>query len=408
MKKMRLILALVLLAAIVCGCAYFPLGISGGAGSDLTPSLDGETVTISKEEYERLRRFSQMEGILNLIQEEYYQDVDEDAMLEMATRGMLYALEDPYTFYYSPEEYAAMWEDDEGNYAGIGIQILASYQTLVCTVSRVFEGTPAKEAGVHRGDVLVRVEDLEVNAYTLNDAVDIMRGKVREKVEIEVRRGEEILVFQIPRSDVKVNRVSSAMLEEGIGYIFLYEFAGDCLPMFQSALHSLKEQGAKGIILDLRDNPGGWVDDALAIADMFLDEGVIYYAEFKDGSRKYSYSKDGKEDLQLVVLVNEGSASSSEVLSGALQDRGAATVVGTQSYGKGIIQYVMPVGTDGAGVQFTAAQYFTPNGNQVHEVGIAPDVEVPLPEGDNGMYEFGDLSDPQLSKALEVMREKLQ
>lgn len=407
MKKIRLVLCLVMIAALLTGCMYFPATFGNSLGSQSGTSADKDYVTISAQEYEELKSFAIMQDMMDLMDAEYYQDIDREAMLEMATRGLLYALEDPYTFYYSPEEYAEMWADDEGNYAGVGIQILASYETLICTVSRVFDGTPAQEVGLHKGDILVRVEDLDVTAYTLNDAVNIMRGKVGEIVEVEVLRGEERIVFQIPRAVIQVNRVSSMMLGDDIGYIFLYEFAGDCWPMFQEAVKNLKAQGAKGIILDLRDNPGGWVDDALSIADMFLDEGVIYYTEFKSGERQYNYSKNGKEDLKLVILINEGSASASEILAGSLQDHGQAEIVGTQSYGKGVVQYVIPIGTEGAGMQFTAAQYFTPNDNPVHGVGITPDVEVQLEEGDNGMYELGDLTDPQLAKALEVMETSL-
>ena len=173
------------------------------------------------------------------------------------------------------------------------------------------------------------------------------------------------------------------------------------------AVDKLVKDGAKGLIVDLRDNPGGWVDDAVAIADMFLPEGTVYYAEYRSGEREYAYSKDGVLSTPLVVMMNENSASASEVLAGALQDRGAATIVGVTSYGKGIIQYVLPVGSKGAGMQLTVAQYFTPNGNKVHKVGISPNVEAKLPDGDNGMYEFGDMKDPQLSKAVEVVKEKM-
>ena len=175
---------------------------------------------------------------------------------------------------------------------------------------------------------------------------------------------------------------------------------------FEAALNDLVAGGAKGIIIDLRDNPGGWTADAESIADLFMDKGVIYYLEYRDGQREYAYSKNGKTDVQLVVLMNQYSASSSEILCGALKDRADATVVGVQSYGKGIVQAVVGL-SDQSGMQVTIAQYFTPNGNKVHQVGITPDVEVQLPEGDIGMYQFGDLSDPQLSRALEIMQEKL-
>lgn len=410
MKKAKLILTLALVACLAAGCAYLPLlGMTPGAAAtpETSVSVDGDTVTISKAEYERYQQLDVLLELMDIVDTYYYQDVDAQALLDGAAQGLLYGVGDPYTFYYTPEEYAELWEEDEGNYAGVGIQISGSYETGDCTISRVFDNGPAKEAGIHKGDILRKVDDLEVTVYTLNDAVDIMRGEPGKPVTLVMERNGEELTFVVNRAEVQVNWVESGMLANGIGYIYLYEFAGDCASQVDAALADLLAQGAKGVILDLRDNPGGWLDDAVSIADLFLDEGTVCYLEYKDGTREYEYSKDGKEDVELVVLVNEFSASSSEILTGALQDRAGATVVGVQSYGKGIVQYVLPVGYEGAGMQVTVAQYFTPNGNAVHGIGITPDVEIALPEGDNGMYEFGDLADPQLNKALEIMREKL-
>lgn len=410
MKKAKLILTLALVACLAAGCAYLPLlGMTPGTAAtpETSVSVDGDTVTISKAEYERYQQLDVLLELVDIVDTYYYQDVDAQALLDGAAQGLLYGVGDPYTFYYTPEEYAELWEEDEGNYAGVGIQISGSYETGDCTISRVFDNGPAKEAGIHKGDILRKVDDLEVTVYTLNDAVDIMRGEPGKPVTLVMERNGEELTFVVNRAEVQVNWVESGMLANGIGYIYLYEFAGDCASQVDAALADLLAQGAKGVILDLRDNPGGWLDDAVSIADLFLDEGTVCYLEYKDGTREYEYSKDGKEDVELVVLVNEFSASSSEILTGALQDRAGATVVGVQSYGKGIVQYVLPVGYEGAGMQVTVAQYFTPNGNAVHGIGITPDVEIALPEGDNGMYEFGDLADPQLNKALEIMREKL-
>ena len=405
MRKIRMLAAWVVTAVVLTGCTLFP---GNQAVMESAPKATGETVTISKEEYDRLLKYQEMDELVSTVEEYYYQEPDIDAMVQNAERGLLYGLEDPYTFYYSPEEYSEMWADDEGQYAGIGIQITANYDTLICTVSRVFKNSPAKTAGIHKGDVLKLVNDLEVDAYKLQDAVDIMRGTVGETVDVTVLRGKETLKFTIPRADIQVNRVESTMLENNIGYVSLFEFAGDCRTAFAQAVNELVTQGAKGLIMDLRDNPGGWVDDAVAIADMFLPEGVAYYAQYRDGHKEYAYTTKGELDIPLVVIMNENSASASEVLAGALQDLKAATVVGVTSYGKGVIQYVLPVGDKGAGMQLTVAQYFTPNGNKVHKVGITPDVEAKLPEGDNGMYEIGDMSDPQLSKAVEVLMEQMK
>lgn len=409
-KKLMLVLALLMCASMLSSCAYLPLlgvDISRVKIAEQTEET-GDTVTISRELYERYQKLDTVLDIMDLIEMGYYEEVDEAKLYEGAAAGVLAATGDPYTFYYTAEEYAEMWEDDEGEYGGVGIQISSSYVTGICTISRVFDNGPAREAGVLKGDILYKVEDMYVSATNVNDAVDIMRGTPGTTVKVTFLRGDEELTFDLVRAQISVNRIDSMMLTEDIGYIFLYEFAGDCAARFETALNGLVAKGAKSLIIDLRDNPGGWVNDAEAIGDLFLDKGTLCYLEYKDGQREYYYTKDGKIDMPLVILVNEHSASSSEILTGALKDRADATVVGVQSYGKGIVQTVMPVGKEGAGMQMTIAQYYTPNGNAVHKLGITPDVICELPKGDNGMYTFGDLSDPQLARALEVMQEKMK
>ena len=411
MKKIFLAITLTLVLCLLAGCAYLPFsGLTNMLPAE-QPSearVDWDSVIITREEYERYQQFDTLLELMDLANTSFFEEVNVQDMLDGAAMGLLAGLDDPYTFYYTPEKYAELWEEDEGEYAGVGLQISASYLTGLCTISRVFDNGPAREAGVLKGDILYKVEDLYVNANNLQDAVDIMRGTPGTNVEVTFLRGSEELTFTLTRANITVNRIESTMLEDGIGYVFLYEFAGDCATRFEEAVASLVDQGAKGIIIDLRDNPGGWVNDAETIGDIFLDRGTLCYLEYKDGAREYYRTKDGKQDVALVILVNENSASSSEILTGALKDRANATVVGVQSYGKGIVQAVVPVGSEGAGMQMTIAQYYTPNGNAVHKIGIAPDIEVPLPEGDNGMYEFADLADPQLSAALEAMREKLK
>lgn len=408
-KRIVLVIALVLTACLLSGCAYLPFsgltGMLGGGGYAVTDN--GATVTIPKDLYEKYQQFDKLIEIQEIAEYYFYEEVDSEDLIDGAAMGLLSGLDDPYSFYYTPEDYAAMWEDDKGEYAGVGIQISSNYITGLCTISRVFDNGPAREAGVHKGDILYKVEDLYVNAFNVQDAVDIMRGVPGTDVNVTfLREGEEIS-FVLKRAQIKVNRVEAMMLDEEIGYIALYEFAGDCSVKFEEALNNVVAQGAKGVIVDLRDNPGGDVADAEHIGDLFLEKGTLCYLEYRDGTREYYKTKDGKADVKLVLLMNENSASSSEILAGALKDRADATIVGVQSYGKGIVQSVLPISNDGSGMQLTIAQYFTPNGNKVHKIGITPDVEIDLPEGDNGMYEFGDLKDPQLSRALEVMQEKL-
>ena len=403
-KRFKLMCLALMVSLLLTGCALLPTTIS-----DLVTGAD-DTVTITRAEYERLQRYAELDEIWQIVEQYYYQEPDTEAMLDGAEMGLLYGLGDPYTYYYTPDQYAQLWADDEGEYAGIGIQIMGDYTTGLCTISRVFLDSPALDAGLRKGDVLTRVEDIDVVTTTLQDAVNIMRGEPGTPVNVQVQRGDQLLDFVVQRAVVHVNWVNSCMLDGDVGYISLYEFSGDCSPSFAVHLDNLMNQGAKALVIDLRDNPGGWVDDAQKVADMFLEEGNVASLVYRDGTTElYTTTTDGKENpIPLVVLVNEYSASASEILAGALQDRDRATIVGTQTFGKGVVQYVLPVGTRGAGMQLTVAQYYTPNGNEVHKVGITPDIEATLPEGDTTMYDIGDLDDAQLKAAYEVALEMIE
>ena len=423
-KRLMLAFSLLLTLLLLCSCTFVPASklealfgpseesvITSG---DLTaPASDetGDTVTISREEYEKYQKFAEVYSLFDAANMNFYKETDPDKMIEYAARGVLMGLDDPYTFYYDPEEFEEMWKDDEGNYVGIGVLISSNMETQVCTISRVFAGSPAEEAGVQRGDILYKVgDDMFVTASNLQEAVDIMRGVPGTDVDVTFLRDGEEITFTITRKEINVNQIESKMLDDEVGYIAIYEFAGNCHKEFETALNQLVAMGAKGIILDLRDNPGGWVDQAQYIADLFMDAGDLCYLVYRDGTEDHCYpTRDGKIEIPLVTLVNENSASASEILTGALRERAGATVVGVNTYGKGIVQAVLPIGSEGAGYQITIAEYRTPDGGAVHKVGLAPDVEIPLEEGDNGGYDFADSQrDPQLKKALEVMEEKLK
>ncbi len=420
-KKLILAICLVLSACLLGSCTMMSLSgmdamfrgtVSQSAGSGAAADTEtGDTVTISREQYEKYQQFDELIELMEAADQYFYKEPDKTKMLQGASAGVLAGLEDEYTFYYNPEQWEKMWEDDEGEYAGIGIMITANYSTGLCTISRVFKGSPSEKAGVQRGDILYKVNgELTVTAETLQDAVDIMRGTPGTTVDVTFLRNGEEITYTIERAKISVNQIEYTMLEDGIGYIALYEFAGEAEKEFESALKELVSQNARGLIIDLRDNPGGWVDQACYIGDLFMDAGDLCYLIYRDGAEDHCYlTTDGKTDIPLTVILNENSASSSEILAGALRDRCDATIVGVKSYGKGIVQVVLPVGNEGSGYQMTIAQYCTPSGYKVHKQGIVPDVEVPLEEGDNGSYNFADCeNDPQLKKALETMREKLK
>ncbi len=426
MKKKLLVLTILLCAMLFSSCTMVPASrleamfrtdrdtavtTASGAAASGSVQSGGDTVTISRDEYEKYRQFSEMFDIYDDALVIFYQDPDTEKMTENAIRGLMVGLDDPYSFYYNPKEYEELWEEDEGNYVGIGIMIQSNMTTQICTIVRVFKGGPAEAAGVQRGDILYKVgDDLIVNANNLQEAVDIMRGEPNTDVDVTFLRGNEEITYTITRKSINVNQVESKMIDEDIGYIALYQFAGQCHTEFENELNKLISNGAKGIIIDLRDNTGGWVDQARYIADLFLDEGELCYLKYRTYEDHNEYmTTDGKVDVKLAILINENTASSSEILTGALRDRAGAVTVGVNSFGKGIIQGVYQVGDKGAGFQMTIAQYYTPNGSAVHKIGISPDYEVPLPEGDNGMYDLADLEhDVQLIKAVEVMKEALR
>lgn len=423
MKKWYVVLSLMLALFLLSSCAMIPAArlaplFQADSGSVITSGTTtaqptGDTVTISREEYEKYQRFTEMYDLYEMANTTFYEEPDQDKLAEYAARGVLAGLGDPYTFYYNPEEYTRLWEDDEGTYSGIGVMISANMKTQACVISRVFKGSPAEEVGVNRGDVLYRVgEDMYITASNLDEMVNnYIRGPEGTTVELTVLRNDEEMTFTIERRSINVNQIEYKMLDGDVGYIALYQFAGQCEKEFESALNNLIAQNAKGVIIDLRDNGGGWVDQALYIADLFMDEGKLCSLAYRDGiMRDEEYrTADGKVNTKLVMLINENTASSSEILTGALRDCAGASVVGVKSFGKGIIQIVSPVGSRGAGFQMTVAQYYTPNGDAVHQIGITPEFEVPLPEGDNGMYDFADLNkDVQLIKAYDVMKDKLK
>ncbi len=367
-------------------------------------------VELTQEEYQLFLEYKKLAEVHQYLEEYYYKPPDEQKLMDGAIQGLLSGLGDNYSFYYNEEEWKKLWEEDEGSYAGIGVQMLGDYRDGSVTITRVFKGTPAEEAGLKKGDIFYMVgDDLVVTTETMNEAVSIMRGVPGEQVTVQVIRNFETLTFELTKAVININRMEYAMLDDEVGYIAAYEFAGEMDQEVKNALKELDRQGAKALVLDLRDNPGGWVEQAINIADLFLDRQLLFYTEDRKGSREKFYSKNGKNDIPLVVLVNENSASASEIFAAAMQDWDRATIVGENTFGKGIIQSVTMLSDGKTGFQFTTAQYFTPKGRQVHEKGIAPDVESPWPEGmDHPYYELGDLSDPQLKTAFEEAKKLVQ
>jgi len=390
------LLAAVLLSA-VCGCAL---------GASQLPMFRRQgNVTISLEEYDRLKKYEKLDMLLELVDMYYYEDVDQQEMLESAAMGLIVGVGDVYSVYYTKEDMEAFNEETEGEYAGIGCQLLADSADQLITVTRVFKGSPAEEVGMRTGDKIVYVNDIYYSAYEMDDAVSVMRGTPGENVKVTVMRGLETIDFDITRKVVNINYVEHQILDGNIGYVMVYDFLGNAVEGFAAALADFKAAGAKAMIIDLRNNGGGLLDASVEMADMILPEGTVVSMREKSGMEEVFTIDNEYYDVPMVVLVNEYSASASEILSGAIRDYGEGTLVGTKTFGKGVVQSVVDF-PDGSGLKLTTARYFTPSGECIHDVGIEPHVAVELDEDAVTKYGINNLpheNDAQLQKAIELI-----
>jgi len=328
-------------------------------------------------------------------------DIDSKAAQDEMYKAMVDSLGDKYSCYYTLDEFNEILESNNGEYSGIGAYISQNPDTMDLYISRPMPGSPAEEAGVKMDDYIYTVDGEDVTGQDINVVVSKIKGPEGTDVVIGFKHNNEgeIDEITITRRTIQVERLESEMLEDNIGYIWIYEFENNTDSQFKKAYNKLKDEGMEGLIIDLRSNPGGDVDIVCKIADMFLDEGVILETKNRNGDIERVKSDAECEKLPIVVLTDENSASASEILTGSLKDRGVATVVGKNTYGKGIVQYVYSL-EDGTGLKITEAEYYLPNGECIHGEGIAPDVEVEL---DHDKY-INDEIDTQKDKAVEVMK----
>ena len=404
MKRKHVIISLITTAVMLV------VGISTACGAAQLPMFRQQgNVTIPREEYERLLKYEKLDWLMELVQMYYYEDVDTEEMLESAAVGLVAGIGDVYSMYYTKEDMEAFTEETEGEYAGIGCQLLADPTDQLITVTRVFKGSPAEEVGMRTGDKIVYVNDVYYSAYEMDAAVDVMRGTPGESVKVTVMRGLETIDFDITRKIVNITYVESQILEGNIGYVMIYDFLGNAVEGFAQAIEDFKAANVSGMIIDLRNNGGGLLDASVAMADMILPECTVVSVRDKLG-REDRYNIDNEYyDVPMVVLVNEYSASASEILAGAIRDCEAGTLVGGKTFGKGVVQSVVDF-PDGSGLKVTTARYYTPNGECIHEVGIEPHVEAALDEDVVTLYGINNLpheQDAQLQKAIEILTQNL-
>lgn len=362
MLKMKKLLALALALTLVACCAL------------------AEKVSVDKDEYASLRKYEKLEEILQVIDEAYLWDYDENALLEGAAQGMIGALGDQYSYYYTAADVTDAEESYTGQYGGLGIEVFSNANDLTITIRRVFYGSPAQEGGLRPNDKIIAVNGEDLTAYDLNKAVSIMRGEVGGEVTLTILRESEVFDVTLARAIVETQIIDSEVLDGNIGYIRVHYFEGNLDTQFQNTVEEFQKSGVKGLVIDLRDNGGGYVDLATAVADIFIDDDVIFSSKDKYGRKLAYYADPGAWDIPVVLILNKYSASASEILAGALRDSAGAELVGTVSFGKGIMQSVYTFSDGESGMQTTSEYWYTPGGECIHGEGLKPDVEVELPE----------------------------
>ena len=348
-----------------------------------------------------------LESFKTMIEQKYIGNVDEEKMIEGAIKGYVEGLGDPYTEYLTKEEMNDFMEETNSEYVGIGVYLTENKTDNTILVVGVMKGSPALEAGMQAGDIIEKVDDVAYSGEQMDDAIKIMKGVEGTDVKVTVIRDGKELDLNIARRKITIEHVASQMLNDNIAYIQVDSFDSGVAKAFESQITELKNGGAKGIIIDLRSNGGGIVDEATGIADLFLKKGeTILITKAKENAEEITKSKKDPiiKDIPVVVLVNEGTASASEILTGALKDKYPnTTIVGKTTYGKGVIQTLYNL-SDGSGIKITTEEYYTPNHNKINKEGIKPDIEVSLTKNAEGYYETSMDKDAQLLKAIEILK----
>lgn len=367
----------------------------------------GERVVVSRADYENLKDVEKLLGLKEYIKKNYVEGAKDDSLMDGAMKGVFEALEDPYSIYMTAAEFKGMNESTSGNFGGIGVIVTKSEEGYITVVAPV-EDTPGEKAGLKTKDKIIKVDDKDLIGMELDKAVDLIKGKPGTKVTLTISRENipQPMTFEITREMINQKAVKSEVKESNIGYIRINSFDSDADKDFRKELESLKAKKIKGLILDLRQNPGGYVSSCLEIADEILGEGMVVYTEDINKNRQVYNSKAGGLEVPLIILVDEGSASASEILAGAVKDRNAGLLIGEKTFGKGLVQSVESL-KDGSGFKLTTQKYYTPNGISINKVGIEPNIEVKPMEAKEGQRQE-DIKDLQLERAIEEMLKQIK
>lgn len=352
-------------------------------------------------------KFLKIKLLENKIKKDYLYEVSDEDLRDGELKGMVAALKDPYSEYLTEEDLKEMNQETSGSFYGIGFTVYKNDNNQIEVVSPI-KDTPADRAGIKSKDIVVKVNGKNYTGDEMKEAIKVIKGEKGSKVHLTIYRPstKKTLEMDVERAEIKIETVISHKIEN-LGYIGIIQFNDHTDEEFKTHLDELKKQNVKGIIIDLRGNPGGTVSSVVKIADMLLPEGTIVSAKDKNHKIVFEYKSDKDQyDKPIVVLINEGSASASEILSGAIKDFNRGKLVGVKSFGKGIVQTVFPF-QDGTGVKLTTSEYFTPSGENIHNIGIKPDIEVKLKDDVKGIGYEHLKEDTQLQKAIEVLKKEV-
>ena len=349
-----------------------------------------------------------IDTLMQVVDYYYLYDYDEDAMIDAIYKAVMDSLDDPYSVYYTEEEYKAFLESSSGSYCGIGVVVQQNIETGIITAVRPYENCPGYEAGIRPGDIILAVNGTEVTGMDLNAAVSMIRGEEGTKVTLTIGREDEEFDVEVTRRQIDVETVTYRMLEDNIGYILVEEFDEVTARQFIQAMDALDAQGMKALVVDIRNNPGGLLNIVIDMLDEILPEGVIVSVKDRNGAtEEYTSDAATRLNVPLAVLINGNSASASEIFAGAVQDYGVGTLVGTTTFGKGIVQTIFSM-KDGTGLKLTIEDYYTPSGRSIHKIGVDPDVEIDLPDELKKLVTIPEDEDVQLQKAIDILKTQMK
>lgn len=396
-KSIMLIIVTAIITAIITTTVNYKVNLKKEATSS-TSETNNSKITNSNIAYT-------LSNFRKIIDKYYLGEVDEEKLLQGAIKGYISGLGDQYSEYYTAEELAEYKVETLGNFVGIGIYMVKDEEKNVIRILTPIKDTPAYEAGILPGDIIYKIDGTTYTGEQMSEAAKNIKGDIGTKVKLELIRGSETISLEIERKTIKVNHVESSVLENNIGYLKISTFDEGCAKEFKEKYDELKSKDIRSLIIDLRNNGGGIVDEATAIADLFTDKNsTLLITVDKNNTEEITKSKENKYiDMPLIILTNSNTASASEILTGALRDNGVAKSVGITTYGKGVIQNLLTL-TDGSGIKITTNEYYTPNKSKINKVGIVPDEQVELPAEYANKLDIPAEKDTQLQKAIEMLK----